>query len=142
MLSFTYTNLIAAAPCDSADKYWQKYGKPEVYYYGEIIERCSLSDFFWCCRLNKTAVVISAKLAIFAAKLIQQHNEDPRVVAAIEAAERCLAEPTEANRRQAARAADAAADAARASAARAARAAATEQIKAEARRLIAEADRE
>lgn len=63
----------------------------------EIIDSNGLYDAIWALRCIEGGGWIAAKIAVIAARSVSKYNNDPRVQAAIDAAEKCIAAPTPEN---------------------------------------------
>ena len=139
-VTLTRETLVALKPCDLPDRL-RKFGGADAMGVREAFDAgFTVADVLWVAgRLGLAQDC--ARVALFAAKQVAHFNPDPRVAAALEAAQRCIDDPTPA----AAAAAYAAADAAYAAyaayaAARAARAAYAARAAARAARAADAAD--
>ena len=130
-VTLTRETLVALKPCDLPDRL-RKFGGADAMGVREAFDAgFTVADVLWVAgRLGLAQDC--ARVALFAAKQVAHFNPDPRVAAALEAAQRCICAPTPAAADAAAHAAadvpahaDAAAHAAAHAAHAAARAAAT-----------------
>lgn len=109
MMKLSYKQLLALEPCAPEERKALFKGRRSLTFADAIALGVSTSDSLWVAgRLGRKDLCV--KFALACAQRVAHLNPDPRVQAALDAASAWLADPNEANRQAAARAAAAVAE--------------------------------